>query len=57
MSISAHDRISGSPQMVRVWDEFIQYAKSKPGVGFMRKDEIARYTLTSPLSVREPETI
>ena len=57
MSISAHDRISGSPQMVRIWDEFIKYAKSHQGVQFMRKDEIAKYTLTSPTSIREKETI
>ncbi len=57
MSISAHDRISGTPQMVRVWDEFLTYARSKPGMAFMRKDDIARYALTSPLTVRESETI
>ena len=57
MSISAHDRISGTPQMVRVWDEFLCYAKSHPGVTFMRKDDIARYTLASALSVREAETL
>lgn len=57
MSVSAHDRISGSPQMVRAWDEFLQYAKSKPGVGFLRKDEIARYALSSPITLRETETI
>ncbi|NWD06885.1 polysaccharide deacetylase family protein [Pseudomonas gingeri] len=57
MSISAHDRISGTPQMIRVWDEFLRYAKSHPGVAFMRKDAIAQYTLDSPLSVRESETI
>ena len=57
MSVSAHDRISGSPQMVRVWDEFLRYAASRPGVAFMRKDEIARYALNSPLTVREAETI
>ena len=57
MSISAHDRISGTPQMVRVWDEFLRYANSHPGVAFMRKDAIAQYTLKSPLSVRESETI
>ncbi len=57
MSISAHDRISGTPQMVRVWDEFLRYAKSHPGVTFMRKDDIARYTLASALSVREAETL
>lgn len=29
MSISAHDRISGSPQMVRVWDEFLSQPRAK----------------------------
>jgi peptidoglycan/xylan/chitin deacetylase (PgdA/CDA1 family) len=57
MSVSAHDRISGSPQMVRVWDEFLRYAKSRPGVAFMRKDEIARYALSSPQTLRETETL
>ncbi|MCI0994345.1 twin-arginine translocation signal domain-containing protein [Pseudomonas sp. ICMP22404] len=57
MSISAHDRISGTPQMVRVWDEFLRYAKRHPGVAFMRKDDIARYALASPLTVREAETL
>jgi len=57
MSISAHDRISGSPQMVSVWDEFIRYTKSRPGVAFMRKDEIAKFALQSPLTLRESETI
>jgi len=57
MSVSAHDRISGTPQMVRVWDAFLHYAKSRPGVAFLRKDEIARYALNSPLTVREAETI
>ncbi|QGZ39754.1 peptidoglycan/xylan/chitin deacetylase (PgdA/CDA1 family) [Pseudoduganella flava] len=57
MSISAHDRISGTPQMVRVWDRFLAYAATKPGVAFLRKDEIARIALDSPLTVREPETI
>jgi len=57
MSVSAHDRISGTPQMVRVWDEFLRYAKSQRGVAFLRKDEIARYALQSPLTLRESETI
>lgn len=57
MSISAHDRISGSPQMVSVWDEFITYAKRKSGVAFMRKDEIARFVAGNPLTVREKETL
>ena len=57
MSISAHDRISGSPAMVRVWDEFLRYAKSHPGVAFMRKDRIADYVRSSPTALREHETI
>ncbi|WP_374583408.1 polysaccharide deacetylase family protein [Pseudoduganella sp.] len=57
LSLSAHDRISGTPQMVRVWDEFLRYARAHPGVLFMRKDDIARYALASPLTVREAETI
>ena len=57
MSISAHDRISGSPAMVRVWDEFLKYAKSHPGVAFMRKDAIAKYIKTSPMTLHEAETI
>ena len=57
MSISAHDRISGSPAMVRVWDEFLKYAKSHPGVAFMRKDDIAKYIRASPATLRENETI
>ena len=42
MSVSAHDRISGTPQMVRAWEAFLRYVKEQPGVAFMRKDEIAR---------------
>jgi peptidoglycan/xylan/chitin deacetylase (PgdA/CDA1 family) len=57
MSISAHDRISGTPQMVQAWDAFLRYARSKPGVGFLRKDEIARFALQSPMTLRESETI
>ena len=57
MSISAHDRISGTPQMVRVWDEFLRYAKSHADVAFMRKDEIAKYIRTAPSALRESDTI
>ncbi len=57
MSVSAHDRISGTPQMVRAWDAFLTYARSRPGVAFLRKDAIARYVLQSPLTLRESETI
>jgi len=57
MSVSAHDRISGSPQMVAAWDAFLRYAKDKPGIAFLRKDEIARWALESPITFRESETI
>jgi peptidoglycan/xylan/chitin deacetylase (PgdA/CDA1 family) len=57
MSVSAHDRISGTPQMVRAWDAFLRYVKEKPGVAFLRKDAIARWALESPLTLRESETI
>jgi hypothetical protein len=43
--------------MVRAWDGFVTYAKGRPGVAFMRKDEIARFALQSPLTLRETETI
>ena len=42
MSISLHDRIGGSPAVIKVLDEFITYAKAKKGVVFMRKDDIAK---------------
>lgn len=48
MSISLHDRIGGTPAMVKVMDEFLDYAKNHPGVKFMRKDEIAKMVLNDP---------
>jgi peptidoglycan/xylan/chitin deacetylase (PgdA/CDA1 family) len=45
MVISLHDRISGHAGRVRALDRFLTYAKSKSGVWFARKDEIARYAL------------
>jgi peptidoglycan/xylan/chitin deacetylase (PgdA/CDA1 family) len=48
MSVSLHDRIGGSPAIVKVMDEFITYAKSKPGVVFMRKDAIAKMVQNDP---------
>ena len=53
MSVSAHDRIAGRPSRAKVLEEFIKYAQSHPGVEFMRKDEIARFALSSPLTIRE----
>jgi hypothetical protein len=48
MSISTHDRISGSPARVRVLEDFIRYAQGHDGVRFMRKDEIAGFALQAP---------
>ncbi|QND84779.1 Chitooligosaccharide deacetylase [Chromobacterium vaccinii] len=48
MSISTHDRISGTPARVKALETFIRYAQGHPGVRFMRKDEIARFALTAP---------
>jgi hypothetical protein len=53
MSVSTHDRIAGRPSRTKTHEEFISYAQSHPGVVFMRKDEIARFALSSPLTVRE----
>jgi peptidoglycan/xylan/chitin deacetylase (PgdA/CDA1 family) len=53
MSVSAHDRIAGRPSRAKVLEEFIEYAQRNPGVVFMRKDEIARFALSSPQTIRE----
>lgn len=45
MVVSLHDRISGHANRVRVLDRFLSYAKSKPGVWFARKDEIAKWAI------------
>ena len=47
MVVSLHDRISGHAGRVRALDRFLAYAKSKEGVWFARKDEIARYALAN----------
>jgi peptidoglycan/xylan/chitin deacetylase (PgdA/CDA1 family) len=53
MSVSFHDRIGGSPQMVQAAKEFFEFAKKQKGVVFKRKDEIARMTLQDPTSIKE----
>lgn len=45
MSISTHDRIAGQPAVVKALDDFLTYARARPGVLFLRKDEIARWAL------------
>lgn len=53
ISISSHDRVAGRASRTQVMDEFIAYAQRHPGVVFMRKDEIARFALSSPMTIRE----
>lgn len=50
MSISTHDRIGGTPSVVRALDKFLEYANKHSGVWFARKDEIAEWTLKNHLS-------
>jgi peptidoglycan/xylan/chitin deacetylase (PgdA/CDA1 family) len=45
MSVSFHDRIGGTPQIIQAAKEFFTYAVKQPGVAFKRKDEIARIVL------------
>src|SRR5260370_19224516 len=53
ISVSAHDRIPGRPSRTKVLEEFIVYAQNHSGVVFTRKDEIARFALSSPQTIRE----
>jgi len=53
MSISFHDRIGGSPQMVKAAGDVIKYIQQHKGVSFKRKDEIAKMALEDKTSIRE----
>jgi len=53
MSISFHDRIGGSPQMVKAASDVIKYIQQHKGVSFKRKDEIAKMALEDKTSIRE----
>ncbi|TWR24977.1 polysaccharide deacetylase family protein [Mucilaginibacter achroorhodeus] len=53
LSVTFHDRVSGTPQMVRAATELIKYMQKHTGVAFKRKDEIAKMTLKDPTSLRE----
>ena len=48
MSVSLHDRIGGTPAVTKAIEEFINYAKAKQGVVFMRKDDIAKMIANDP---------
>ncbi|NLR78554.1 polysaccharide deacetylase family protein [Chitinophaga eiseniae] len=53
MSISFHDRIGGSPQMVKATSELFAYMQQHAGVSFKRKDEIAKMALADKHTIRE----
>ncbi|MNL68081.1 hypothetical protein D3C87_1927490 [compost metagenome] len=53
MSISFHDRIGGTPQMVDAARQFFEYATKQKGVVFKRKDEIAQLALKNKDTIRE----
>lgn len=55
MSIPIHCHITGQPARAKAMEEFIIYAQRRPGVVFMRKDEIARFALSSSITPREEE--
>lgn len=53
LSISFHDRIGGTPQLVRVANDLFTYMKKHNGVSFKRKDDIARMALADQTTLRE----
>ena len=53
MSISFHDRIGGTPQMVAATTEIMNYIKQHKGVSFKRKDEIAQMAYEDKSVIRE----
>lgn len=53
LSISFHDRIGGTPQMVKATQDLVRYIQQHKGVSFKRKDEIASLTLQDKTSIRE----
>jgi peptidoglycan/xylan/chitin deacetylase (PgdA/CDA1 family) len=57
MSISAHDRIAGRPARAKVLEEFIIYAQRRPGVVFLRKDDIAKFALASAITPQEEQSL
>lgn len=43
MSVGIHPRYSGRPSIIGALDDFIGYAKGRPGVWFARRDQIAQW--------------
>ncbi|QNI31658.1 polysaccharide deacetylase family protein [Alloacidobacterium dinghuense] len=61
MLIGFHDRINGHANRIRMLDRFLTYAKSRDGVWFARKDEIAKWVLENrqdtPVMQRGPASV
>ncbi|MCW3462018.1 polysaccharide deacetylase family protein [Chitinophaga nivalis] len=53
MSISFHDRIGGTPQLVNATSALLTYLQKHKGVVFRRKDEIAKMALEDKNTIRE----
>lgn len=53
LSISFHDRIGGTPQMVKTTFDLIKYIQGHSGVSFKRKDEIAQMALNDKTTIRD----
>jgi peptidoglycan/xylan/chitin deacetylase (PgdA/CDA1 family) len=53
ISIASHDRVAGKASRTRVIEDFIIYAQKHSGVVFLRKDEIAKFAMESPATIRE----
>jgi len=53
LSVSFHDRISGTPQMVHATSELLAYMQQHKGVSFRRKDEITRMAMQDPNTLRK----
>lgn len=53
LSISFHDRIGGTPQMVAATTEIISHIQKHKGVSFRRKDEIAKMAYEDKSIIRE----
>jgi hypothetical protein len=49
--------VAGRPARAKVLEEFIIYAQRRPGVVFMRKDEIANFALSSAITPHQEETV
>ncbi len=57
MSIALHGGIAGRPARSKVLEEFIIYAQRRPGVVFLRREEIARFVVASALTPPQEEPL